>query len=269
MQYKKVYLEITNNCNLKCPFCIQNKRLKEFMNKDSFLVILSKLKPYTNYLYFHILGEPLLHPYVNEFIDLAHENGFFVNITTNGYFIDKIKDNYNIRQINISLHSFDESYPVSLDKYLHNIFETVDVLCSKGTYVSFRLWTKNKYNSKIIKTINDYYQVNLKENVQQFTIRNRIFVNNFHQFVWPDMENTIYEEEGICYALKDHIGILVDGTIIPCCLDTAGIIKLGNIFNDNLDTIISSKRYQKMLEGFHNHKKCEELCKHCKFLDTK
>ena len=104
MKYKKVYIEITNNCNLNCSFCIHNKRTPKFMSMDEFKIILSKLKGYTKYLYFHILGEPLLHPYINEFINEASKD-FYVNITTNGYLIKNIKDNKNIRQINISLHS--------------------------------------------------------------------------------------------------------------------------------------------------------------------
>ena len=46
------------------------------------------------------MGEPLIHPYINELIDIASNNKFNINITTNGYFIDRIKDNKNIRQIN-------------------------------------------------------------------------------------------------------------------------------------------------------------------------
>ena len=115
-KYKKVYIEITNRCNLSCDFCIKNKRKIKDISIEEFENILEKLKPITNYLYFHILGEPLIHPKINELIDIASKS-FNINITTNGYFIDKIKDNPNIRQINISLHSFDEKYHISLDKY--------------------------------------------------------------------------------------------------------------------------------------------------------
>ena len=81
--YKKVYVEITNNCNLKCDFCIKNSRENKFMSLVDFNIILEKLETYTNYLYFHVLGEPLLHPKINEFINIA-SNKFNINITTNG-----------------------------------------------------------------------------------------------------------------------------------------------------------------------------------------
>lgn len=84
------------------------------------------------------------------------------------------------------------------------------------------------------------------------------------EFIWPDVNNNIYNE-GTCYALRDHIGILVDGSIVPCCLDSNGIITLGNIYKDNISDVINSKRYTDMLSNFKNNKKCEELCKHCNF----
>ena len=266
MQYKKIYLEITNICNLKCSFCIGNKRKTNFMNKDTFLTILNKIKPYTSYLYFHILGEPLMHPNINEFIDLAANKNFNVNITTNGYLIKNIENNKNIRQLNISLHSFDDKYNVSLEEYLHNIFEVADSLSREGTYVSFRLWVNSKYHDQIIKYINNYYGTSLSNDVKQCVLKKNIFINNFHEFIWPDFNNNYYCEKGTCYALKDHIGILVDGTIVPCCLDTLGSINLGNILHDELKDVIVSKRYQAMLEGFKKHEKIEELCKHCSFL---
>ena len=141
--YKKIYIEITNNCNLKCDFCIKNDRNNKFMTIDEFYTILDKVRGYTKYLYFHILGEPLLHPKINEFIDIASKN-YNVNITTNGYLIDRVKNNKNIRQLNISLHSFSDVYGVTLEDYMNNIFNIVDEL-SKHTYISYRFWLKSKY----------------------------------------------------------------------------------------------------------------------------
>lgn len=269
MKYKKVYLEITNTCNLKCPFCIGNKRVPKIMSFQEFQTILKKLKAYTDYLYFHILGEPLLHPKINEFIDYAKNEGFNINITTNGYFIKKIEDNSNIRQLNISLHSFKEHGNMTINKYLNDVFEAVDKLISNKTYVSLRLWVESSYQNEIISEINKHYEVDIQGDIQNYKINDYLFINNFHEFIWPALDNDFYEETGPCYALKDHIGILVDGTIVPCCLDSEGIISLGNIFDTELKDVIESSRYQTMLEGFKNNKKIEELCKHCKFLDTK
>ena len=264
--YKKIYLEITNNCNLNCDFCIKNSRPKKNMTYEEFKLILPKLENHTKYLYFHILGEPLLHPNINEFIDYASEK-FKINITTNGYLIDRIKDNKNIRQINISLHSFDERYKVNLEEYMKKIFDVVDKL-SENTYISYRFWLKSKYSEQIIELINKKYNVYLTlDNLENYaSIAKNIFISTNEEFIWPDLNNNYFNESGTCYALRDHIGILVDGTIVPCCLDSKGTIKLGNIFIDTIDNIKLTERYKKMLDGFKNNKKCELLCKKCKYL---
>ncbi len=268
MRFKKIYLEITNNCNLNCPFCIGNTRPKKDLSMEEFKIILNKIKDYTNYLYFHILGEPLIHPEINEFINFAKEQGFNINITTNGYLINRIKDNKNIRQINISLHSFNETPNLPLEKYLTNVFDSIDSLIKNKTYISLRLWVKNKYYQEMVKFINKRYNINI--DLKEYSkINDYLFINPFHEFIWPELENDYYNELGTCYALKDHIGILSDGRIVPCCLDTKGNINLGNIFEDNLEVILKSNKVISMLEGFKNKRKCEELCKHCSFLNVK
>ena len=234
--YKKVYIEITNTCNLSCDFCIKNKRNNKFMSINEFEIILKKLKGLTNYLYFHILGEPLLHPKINELIDLATSYGYKINITTNGYLIDKIIDNKNINMINISLHSYNEKYNIPLDSYLSNIFKVVDNLINNNTLVNLRLWVNNKYNNDIIKQINEYYHTNIK--LEKCTIKKNLYLDFNKNFIWPDLNNNYYNELGKCYGLITHFGILVDGTIIPCCLDSEGIINLGNIFNDNIIDVL-------------------------------
>lgn len=264
--FKKVYIEITNNCNLKCDFCTLNKRDQKFMSEDEFTLVLKKLKKHTKYLYFHVLGEPLLHPRINEFIDMASHD-FNVNITTNGYLIERIKNNKNIRQLNISLHSFNERYQTTLEDYLNIIFDAVDVL-KENTFIQYRIWTKRKNTKEIIEHINKRYNSNIdyKNIKNNTTIINNVFISSHDEFNWPKLDNSIYNDEGTCYALKDHIGILVNGDIVPCCLDADGIIKLGNIFVNSIDTVINSNVFNNMLNGFKINKKCEELCKHCDFI---
>ena len=266
--FKKIYIEITNHCNLSCDFCIQNKRPTKHITIEEFKILLPKLEKYTNYLYFHILGEPLIHPNINQLINLASQK-FHINITTNGYLINRIKENQNIRQLNISLHSFDPKYNISLDDYLNNIFHTIDQLIQNKTYISLRLWVKNKYSTEIIQFINTYYHTNIDLNNKNYKIKEYLFISRSQTFIWPDLNNHYYNQTGKCYALKDHIGILVDGTVVPCCLDTTGTINLGNIYQSSLEEIINQKRCINMLEGFSQNQKREELCKQCSFFNNK
>ena len=262
MLFKKVYIEITNSCNLNCDFCIGTKEEKRFLSEEQFIIILDKLKGYTNYLYFHILGEPFVHPKINKFIDLAYDRGFNVNITTNGFLINRLKTD-KVRQINISLHSLNLDNHL-IEKYMNTIFNTVDKY--SNTIISYRMWLDNPNKDVILNIINKHYNTDFKE-FDNIRIIDNKYLGSFHEFTWPDLNNKYYNDEGSCYALKDHIGILSNGNIVPCCLDTKADIKLGNIFEDNLGNILNSNRVVKMQEGFKCNKKVEELCKHCSFLD--
>ena len=265
-RFKKIYLEITNQCNLKCPFCIQNKRKAKYLNIEEFKLILNKIEDYTDYLYFHVMGEPLLHPNICEFIDIAAPK-FKINITTNGYLINRLHGIKNIRQINISLHSYDSKNNITVEEYMNNIFKIIDSEEFKNTYISLRFWVNNKFNDEIINSLNSHYNTDINNETKNYTINDHIFINNFHEFIWPDLENKYYNDIGTCYALKEHIGILSDGTIVPCCLDSVGCINLGNIYNESLDEVLNSKRVINMIEGFKHNKKTEEFCKHCHFID--
>ena len=268
MKLKKIYLEITNRCNLSCPFCIKNKRPIKDISLDEYKIIIDKIKNYTNELYLHVLGEPLLHHDINYFIDYATSNGLQVNITTNGYLINNIKDNHNIHKLNISLHSYNSKYNIELIDYLNNIFNVIDNIRDK-TYVTVRLLVKSNYTNQIIDYINKRYDTNIDKiaDNQKIKIASNLLMDTFHEFIWPDLNNNYYNENGGCHGLKDHIGILSDGRIIPCCLDSLGVITLGNIYCDNLEDIFKTERVKKMITGFNNHKKVEELCKHCHFLE--
>ena len=265
--FKKVYLEITNNCNLNCSFCIGNKRVKKFIEMEQFKILLAKLDGFTKYLYFHVMGEPLLHPHINELIDLASER-YFVNITSNGYMLDRIKYNKNVRQINLSLHSFTEGYGKSFSEYINDIFDSVDTLVANSTIVKYRLWVNSEYKDKVIKELDNKYNVCIGEN-KSLKLADNIYYEVENEFIWPSLDNDYYNECGSCRGLRDHIGILVDGTIIPCCLDSAGVINLGNVYKQDLNDIIGSDLFREMKQGFLDNKKIHELCRKCNFYDLR
>ncbi len=270
MKLKKIYIEITNTCNLDCSFCIKNQRKPMIMSFDNYKYIIDKIKNNTKEIYLHVLGEPLMHKDINSFIDYANNNGLLVNITTNGYLINKIKDNNNIHRLNISLHSFNNKYKIDIEDYLNNIFNVIDNI-KDNTFVSLRLWVNGKNTNTILKYINSHYHTDisdLKDNTKT-KISNNLIIDTFHEFIWPNLNNNYYSEVGKCMGLINHIGILSDGTIIPCCLDSIGIINLGNIYSSNIDDIYNNKRVKEIIKGFKNNYKCEELCKHCSFLENK
>lgn len=269
MKFKKIYIEITNACNLSCPFCIKNTRKVNYMTLDNYKYIINKIKNYTQEIYLHILGEPLLHPNILDFIEYAAKENLLVNITTNGYLINNLKNNDKIHRLNISLHSYNESYKLNLETYLNNIFETIDKIRDK-TFISLRLWVGNKNTKEILKYINNKYKTNIIqiENNTKTKIAPNLIIDTFHEFIWPDLNNNYYNEIGKCKGLIDHIGILSNGTIVPCCLDSTGIINLGNIYDETIETILNKTIVKEMINGFKKGYKCQELCKHCSFLEN-
>lgn len=265
--FKRIYVEITNVCNLNCSFCIGNKREKKFISLEEFEILLNKLEGFTDYLYFHIMGEPLIHPYINELLEKANKK-FKVNITTNGYFIKKIKNNNNIRQINISLHSFDLKYKKSLEQYMDDIFEVSDLLTQKGTIINYRLWVGCLYKEDILSILSKKYENNVMK-LRKVKLKDNVFLDVAEEFTWPSYDNDYCFKVGSCRGTRDHIGVLVDGTIVPCCLDSAGIIKLGNIYKQDLNDIIRSELFKKINEGFKNNLKVHSLCQKCNFYEIR
>ena len=262
-KFKKVYVEISNICNLSCPFCLKSTKEKRSLSIDEFDVIINKLKPYTKYLYFHVLGEPLLHKDINLFINNL---GYFVNITSNGYLINKLQS--KIRQINISLHSFNERYNKSLNEYLDDIYKYY-LNNYENTYINLRLWSKSKYLNDITNYLNNKFNIKIDLSLNNMKLSDNLFLNIDNEFVWPDDNKSDQIYFGKCYALKDHIAILSDGTIVPCCLDGNGKIMLGNIFNDDLKDVFSSSNYKKLEEELSNGIRSNKLCQKCNFLDVK
>ncbi|NLZ49186.1 MAG: radical SAM protein [Clostridiales bacterium] len=281
-RFKRVYIEITNVCNLSCSFCPKTMRKAHTMDIDSFKKILDEVKPYTDYIYLHLKGEPLLHPNLPEFLDLCAEREFKVNITTNGTLLSRIKDKIirkpSIRQVNISLHSFDANEnSITMGEYLKEVLDFVkEALEKTNIIIALRLWNldsnaskgERERNRELLSIIEDYFKLPYKieeENTRNrgIKIAERLYLNQDIEFKWPALEEREYGNKGTCHGLKDQIGILADGTVVPCCLDGEGLINLGNLSEKSFKDIIASERTQNMLEGFFKGELREELCRKC------
>ncbi len=272
MRFKKVYIEITNICNLNCSFCIKDNRMKKEMSIDEFETVLKKIDKYTDYIYLHVKGEPLIHNKLDEILSLTNKYKKYVNITTNGVLlknkINILKKYNNIRQINISLHSENNK-----DNYIDDILDAVDEL--KTIFIVYRFWTlkDNKLDNKMLEYLNkikEKYNINNELyneiiNGNNLKISNNIYINKDKEFEWPDISNNYYNENGFCYGLKNQIGFLVDGTITICCLDSFGVSNLGNIFNDDIEIIMNSEKVKNIIKGFNNRKVYLDICKHCSY----
>ena len=106
--YSRVYVEITNICNLRCSFCHGHSRAPRRMTAQEFSCVLDRLEGVTNHIYYHLMGEPLLHPELPSFIRTANGRGFRSVITTNGMLLDRVGSELiaaKPHKVSISLHS--------------------------------------------------------------------------------------------------------------------------------------------------------------------
>ncbi len=273
MKFKKIYIEITNACNFACSFCFKSNRKKTFISPKDFSAILFSIRPYTDYIYLHVLGEPLLHPDLDELLSMAEEKGFHVNLTTNGSLLLKRKEilvRHSIRQYNVSLHDAEENLPK--EQWETYWFEVVNFAkeFSDKSYFSFRLWNQGSssselYNAMCIEFLEKSFGVKILEQGRNVKLSDHIFLQRSGRFSWPG-EKELGREEKTCYALKDHVAILVDGTVVPCCLDADGSMALGNIHEDSLEKIVKRERALRIKEGFQRHQAVEHVCKDCGFM---
>ena len=269
--YNRVYVEITNTCNMNCSFCHGHSRAPQQMSTEEFTFILNKLKGYTNYLYYHLMGEPLTHPQLHNFIQLAGEHGYKSILTTNGTLLHDRQAELlaaGVHKVNISLHSFENGTNEDYIQYIQNIAGFAKAAASAGTIAVFRLWNKGYDNGKndfALKVLQEQIPGDWSPNTRGTRVRDKIFIEMDDRFEWPDSNADIKGDKFYCYGLKAQFGILADGTVVPCCLDSNGVISLGNIFNEEIHTILHSPRASAMLEGFQCGKATEDLCRRCGF----
>ncbi len=282
-KFKKIYIEITNVCNLNCSFCSKSDRKPEFMKLDSFTAILDEIKPFTSYIYLHVKGEPLLHPELDKIINISNKKGFNVNLTTNGTLLKNatsiLLSDPAVRQINISLHSFDEqSDNMNKNDYLKNIVIFVkEALETTNMYISLRLWNLNKEKDQQLQN-NEYIIKSLIRDLclsfptsemmkpgTNIKLADRLYLHFEYEFTWPNLNDINDNLKGFCLGLRDQMAILVDGTVVPCCLDGEGIIDLGNIFTEHFNEILSTERSINIYNGFSASRSVEKLCRKCHY----
>ncbi|MGM9950944.1 MAG: radical SAM/SPASM domain-containing protein [Lysinibacillus sp.] len=280
--FKKVYIEITSVCNLACSFCPPTQRAKGLIKVEQFERVLDQIRPHTKYIYLHVKGEPLLHPRIDQLLDAAHERGFKVNITTNGTLIKKQRDKLlgkpALRQMNFSLHSFDgHEGSENREKYLGDILEFVRDAREHNVIFSYRLWNlqrdgqtdiDRRKNAETLDILEKEYGLDFKieERVEPgkgVKIAPNIYLNQDHEFKWPSLQEPEYKGKGFCHALRSQAAVLVDGTVVPCCLDGEGVISLGNINEQPFSEIVEGERANNLVEGFSRREAVEELCRKC------
>jgi len=252
------------------------------MSPTEFAGVLRRIDGHTDYLCLHLLGEPLLHPDLAALLEICQQQQKQVNLTTNGTLLGRCRElllkSPALRQINISLHSCEEVGGSSAD-YLDEVLAFARAATdTTPLLVNLRLWNLDatvgaearSRNGAILRCLEDCFSLSfaIADRLtpgQGLTLAPGIFLSQDVQFVWPHAQTAELAERGRCRALRDHIGILVDGTVVPCCLDAAGDIPLGNIHQQTLVEILATPRALALRNGFARDELVESLCRRCDY----
>ena len=270
---KKAYVEITNRCNLRCAFCPGTGRPARTMAPEEFARVLDALRPYVSYVYPHVMGEPLLHPRLDALLACAAERGMKVCLTTNGTLLagrsDTLLASAALYRVAVSLHSVEENGgdPAAARDYLEAVWAFAARAAARGVICVLRLWNEGAAdagNGAILdflreKTGQDTW---VEPRAHSFRLAENLYLERERAFAWPDLRADERPTE-FCRALREQIGVLADGTVVPCCLDHEGDLALGNLFERELADILEGARAQALLEGFSRRAPSEELCRRC------
>ncbi len=287
--FAKVNIEISNICNLQCSFCPEVVRTKKLMDVDLFRGVIGEVAQVANLVTFHLMGDPLVHPRLAELVELTHEQGLQIYFVTNGVLLgEKEKElllHPAFRQVSFSLHAFADNFPGKpMGPYLDKIFDFTERALEKrpDLYVNFRLWNLTSPrgletdNLEVLEHIERRFGVTLPRTwsrqangkaQKSYLVKQRLYLHFDTEFVWPGIDLPEIGAEGTCQALSNHIGILADGTVVPCCLDKEAAIPLGNLKTQGLKEILASDRANAIYAGFRQGKLVEDLCRRCQYIE--
>lgn len=283
--FERLYIEISNICNLQCSFCPEVIRENKILSVADFRKFAEQAKPLTKQICLHLMGEPLGHPNFSEIMDICDELNLKIFLTTNGTLLKKHFDKLlrwkSLEQINFSVHSyFANPAKMKLKDYLIPILNFCDQANSNSAnfYINLRLWNLEKTNHQkdqnieVFTLLNDHFKTILNENIdvklnKSKKIINKLYVHFDTEFIWPDLKQPIRSSQGSCYGLRKQLAIHANGDVVPCCLDKETVLKLGNINESTLTDIMKCDRALKIKSGFERRELVEELCQKCQYAD--
>ncbi|WP_406537719.1 radical SAM/SPASM domain-containing protein [Fibrobacter sp.] len=281
-----VYIEITNVCNLHCSFCPCGKEpaSRTFMDSKRFEDCIAGAQEIgATSVYFHVLGEPTLHPGFAHYLKKLEQTPLKLTLTTNGTTIERtgrqILASSAVRQVNFSTHAYAELPRETAERHLQNVLDfcSLAIVERPDLYINLRLWNvgaedASSWNSYMLKRIHETFGVDVTpghfcSRHKSFNITGRLYLHEDTRFEWPSLSERTSKEivAGTCRALDTHVAILHDGRVVACCLDHSGQITLGHIGEQSLAEIINSPMALNIKEGFAQHELRHPFCQTCNF----
>lgn len=270
---KRVYIEITNVCNLQCAFCSPHHREPCFMPPDFFRHCVMEAKPYTEYIYLHVKGEPLIHPQFEEIMSVCDEEGMKVQLVTNGSLLpqhaDALLHHPSLRKISFSLQSieYQKLTPQQLIRPILSFCRQASV--REYPYCEIRFWRNDQMTdprtAECLTFLRENFDFAESGRRRNFRIMDHVYVDFDNAFSWPDESDAELSASGTCHGAVHQIAVLCDGRVVPCCLDQDAAVCFGNLHDSSLSEILSSERYQNMVKGLRRRTLTESFCRRCTF----
>jgi len=284
-RFYRVNLEISNICNLQCSFCPVVVRTKGMVTPETFRRVIEQVAPLTKIVALHLMGDPLVHPDLAELVEICHQHGLQIFLVTNGILLREKEAEILLhpafRQVSFSLHSFADNFGTKdPGAYLESIFRFTQRAFTQQPrlFINYRLWNlsepraKEPSNLDILDRIEKYFGIEIPRDQDTRVKKSVVLVNRLSlhfdtEFIWPALDLPVLGTAGTCYGLTSHFGVLVDGTVVPCCLDKEGAIPLGNLLETPLSDILGGPRAQAVLKGFQTQRLVEDLCQRCQYIE--
>ncbi len=284
--FERIYIEISNICNLQCNFCPEVVREKKVISVENFRSYAIQAKPLAKQICLHLMGEPLGHAQFQEIVKICDELELKIFLTTNGTLIkrhiDTILNWKHLEQINFSVHSyFANTSRQTLEQYLSPILDFCEQSLEKKNsyYINLRLWNLASVNAQLDQNLQVYdlvekrFNVSLNENVdvrvqKSKKVKDKLYLHFDTEFEWPTLKRDVLSTKGTCYGMRKQLAIHANGDVVPCCLDKEAVLKLGSVADgSSLKDIMKSNRAQTSKTGFERGELLEELCQKCQYVE--
>lgn len=269
---KHIYFELTNICDRKCSFCPPVERPRLYMKKTEAFRYLEQSAEWTDAVYWHLQGEPLLHPDFREITEYAKSLGLVLKLTTNASHLFQYREHLLsgiFSQINFSMQSLNEVQSEERERVRNDIADFTEEALQKcpEMYLNFRWWQDSPpevdyFAQRFGIPPDHWYPIPGRKNRR---ITGRLFSHFDGIFEWPGItqEERKNGDAGYCYGLISHCGILCDGRVVPCCLDSQGGLALGDLHEQTLTEILTSPLAKKIEEGFRRKCRIMKQCRNC------
>lgn len=279
--YRHAYLELTNCCNFNCSFCPPVTRPRQFVETKHAIRWIDQIAELSDGIYWHVQGEPLLHP---DFTFLAHHaasRGLQVKLTTNGSKICEFSEQLlsgDFTQINFSMQALGELTPENRQRIEQDIFHFTEQALTQRPelFINYRWWQNAKPDvSRAARYFNlppDEWRAPSGRHSKK--ISGRLYASYASCFEWPDgtdfheqsgNDSTPGPKQGSCRGLIDQFAILCDGRVTACCLDASGALTLGSAHTSTIRELLESQKATWLAEGFRRREMRHPVCQKCGF----